>query len=92
MEVAKTETIPSRVNHACHVPPKLTASAAYAIQTMVRDGSHTLQEFHPQMWLSLLFFQPKFTATGELRTEQAEFDDDRWGLFKQGDEIVNCCC
>lgn len=81
MTTSSTETLPSRVQHDCAVPAKLTAAASYCIQNLVRDGSHTLPSFDPDMWLSMLFFQPKG------RTEVAEYDDLLWGFFKKGDKL-----
>ena len=72
------QTVPHQISHAGHVPARLAPSAAYQIDKMLRDGTHVEINYSPDLWISLLFFQPKG------RTEIAKWDGD---LYKAGDEL-----
>ena len=51
------------------------------IAQMTMDGTHDLPIPDADMWISMLFFQPKG------RQVNAEFDDPWWGLYKKGDVL-----
>jgi len=71
-------TIPFQVPHPCDVPAFLAASAEYAMELMLRDGTHQKVGYKPCYWICMLFFQPKG------RKVIAEFDGE---LFRKGDEL-----
>ena len=57
------------------MPAKLAASSDYAVDELVREGSHKKVSYYPSYWICLLFFQLKG------RQVIAKYDG---GLYKKG--------
>ena len=72
------ETIVHQTACPGDVPPKLAASADYAIDELVRETSHKKVNYHPSYWICLLFFQLKG------RQVVAQHDGN---LYKKGDVL-----
>ena len=53
------ETIVHQTACPADVPTNLAASADYAVDELIREGSHKKVNYHPNYWVCLLFFQLK---------------------------------
>jgi hypothetical protein len=71
--------IPFQTRAPGTVPVKLHAPADYKVACMLREGTHKLREYDPNIWIMLLFWKSKH------RPITAEFDGPNW---KAGEELV----
>ena len=51
--------VPFQTRSPGTVPVKLQASADYKVARMLREGTHKVREYDPEIWIMLLFWKYK---------------------------------